>query len=56
MKDFWDTRYSEETYAYGTAPNLFFSTTFKNLNPGKVLFQQRGREGMQCLRQVAAGR
>jgi cyclopropane fatty-acyl-phospholipid synthase-like methyltransferase len=54
MKDFWDTRYSEETYAYGTAPNLFFSTTFKNLNPGKALFPAEG-EGRNAVFAASCG-
>ena len=54
MKDFWDTRYSEETYAYGTAPNIFFSTTFKNLNPGKALFPAEG-EGRNAVFAASCG-
>ncbi len=54
MKDFWDARYSEDIYAYGTAPNLFFSTTFKNLNPGKALFPAEG-EGRNAVFAASCG-
>ena len=42
MKSIWDTRYSEEEYAYGIEPNKFLSEQLKNLIPGKILFPCEG--------------
>jgi SAM-dependent methyltransferase len=42
MKDFWDARYGEKDYAYGTAPNVFFSEEIQKLKPGKALFPAEG--------------
>ena len=43
MNEFWEQRYSEVDYAYGTAPNAFFSQQLKRLEGGgKVLFPAEG--------------
>lgn len=42
MKDFWNKRYSEKKYAYGTDPNEFFSTELSLLTPGKLLLPGEG--------------
>jgi len=42
MKDFWDKRFSEKNFAYGTAPNLFFAKEIKKLQPGKLLLPGEG--------------
>ena len=43
MKKFWDSRYSVEDYAYGTAPNLFFKETLDRHNfQGKILMPAEG--------------
>ena len=34
MKDFWESRYGIEDYAYGKAPKLFFKDTIDQLKPG----------------------
>ena len=41
-KDFWDKRYSENEFAYGTKPNQFFKQQIDKLEPGKVLFLGEG--------------
>ena len=35
--NFWDTRYSESEYAYGTKPNEFFREELDKLKGGKIL-------------------
>jgi len=42
MKDFWDKRFSEKKFAYGTEPNLFFAKEIKKLLPGKLLLLGEG--------------
>ena len=41
-KDFWDKRYLEEQFAYGTNPNEFYKEQLEKLNPGKALFLGEG--------------
>lgn len=41
-KEFWNSRYSNEQYSYGTEPNQFFKSYFDNLKPGKALFLGEG--------------
>lgn len=36
--NFWNERYGDNEYAYGTEPNRFFAESIKNLTPGRVLF------------------
>lgn len=38
----WDQRYSEQPYAYGTAPNAFVKATLDTQKPGKILFAAEG--------------
>jgi cyclopropane fatty-acyl-phospholipid synthase-like methyltransferase len=40
--DFWDKRYGEEEYAYGTMPNAFFKAYLDGLTPGKLLLPAEG--------------
>ncbi|MFZ1517635.1 MAG: class I SAM-dependent methyltransferase [Ignavibacteriaceae bacterium] len=47
-KDFWNKRYSEQDFAYGIKPNIFFEEHIKNLEPGKVLFLGEG-EGRNAI-------
>ena len=54
MKDFWNARYGEEVYAYGTAPNVFFSSEFKKILPGKALFPAEG-EGRNAVFAACCG-
>lgn len=43
MKEFWNTRYATEKYAYGKAPNEFLKAQIDNLAPaGKILFPAEG--------------
>ncbi|MCB9256155.1 MAG: class I SAM-dependent methyltransferase [Chitinophagales bacterium] len=43
MKEFWDSRYKEETYAYGIAPNVFLKESLDSLKlSGKMLFPAEG--------------
>jgi len=37
MKDFWNGRYSEQEYAYGEEPNIFFAEQLKALKPGIII-------------------
>lgn len=48
MMEFWDKRYSEEEYAYGTEPNAFFKEQIDKLEPGKLLLPGEG-EGRNAL-------
>jgi len=40
--DFWNKRYSEPEFAYGTKPNEFFKEQIAKLNPGRALFLGEG--------------
>jgi SAM-dependent methyltransferase len=42
MTNFWNDRYSQEEYAYGTAPNAFFKEIIDPLTPGKILVPGAG--------------
>ena len=42
MKDFWEQRYTEEAYAYGTEPNVFFAEQLARLPPGRLLLPAEG--------------
>jgi len=42
MKDFWEQRYGQKEYAYGTAPNVFFKNCLASLTPGKILMAAEG--------------
>lgn len=48
MKEFWDDRYKNPTYAYGTEPNLFFREQLEKLRPGTILLPAdgEGRNGV----------
>ncbi|MEO0897135.1 MAG: class I SAM-dependent methyltransferase [Bacteroidota bacterium] len=39
----WNNRYSEETYAYGVAPNAFFAEQLENFPKGKILLPAEGQ-------------
>jgi 2-polyprenyl-3-methyl-5-hydroxy-6-metoxy-1,4-benzoquinol methylase len=41
-KDFWDKRYSEEQFAYGTKPNEFYKEQIEKMKPGKAFFLGEG--------------
>ena len=40
--NFWDTRYSESEYAYGTEPNEYFKNELDMLGAGKLLLPGEG--------------
>lgn len=42
MKEFWNSRYSNPTYAYGTRPNEFFKNCLSSLQPGRLLLPAEG--------------
>lgn len=42
MKEFWNKRYVDESYAYGEAPNEYLKTVLSEINPGKILFPMEG--------------
>jgi cyclopropane fatty-acyl-phospholipid synthase-like methyltransferase len=42
VKEFWDKRYSDETYAYGESPNLYFMEKIAGLKPGRILLPAEG--------------
>ncbi|MCB9195426.1 MAG: class I SAM-dependent methyltransferase [Flavobacteriales bacterium] len=42
MKQFWDDRYSEESYAYGDTPNEFFKEQLTKLSTGRLLLPAEG--------------
>lgn len=42
MTNFWNDRYSEKEYAYGTAPNEFFKSVIDTLPPGVILVPGAG--------------
>jgi SAM-dependent methyltransferase len=43
MKEFWDSRYAEEAYAYGITPNAFLKETLERYKVGgKILFPAEG--------------
>ncbi|MCU0354067.1 MAG: class I SAM-dependent methyltransferase [Cytophagales bacterium] len=41
-KDFWNDRYGQTAFAYGTEPNLFLATQLSKLKPGRILFPAEG--------------
>lgn len=42
MKDFWNQRYKEPTFAYGTRPNEFFQENIDKLAAGRILLPAEG--------------
>ena len=42
MKEFWNERFGEQEYIYGTLPNIFFAEEIKKLPPGKLLLPAEG--------------
>jgi SAM-dependent methyltransferase len=50
--DFWNTRYAEQEFAYGTEPNRFLREQLPLLTPGAILFPAEG-EGRNAV--FAAG-
>ena len=42
MKDFWNTRYKENEYAYGILPNQFFKKELDKIKPSSILLPAEG--------------
>jgi SAM-dependent methyltransferase len=40
--EFWDVRYSDSEYAYGTDPNLYFKSFIDSNTPGKIFLPGEG--------------
>ena len=41
-KDFWNSRYSEQEFAYGTQPNAFLRERLEKIKSGSALFLGEG--------------
>lgn len=55
MKDFWDQRYSDDNYAYGTAPNAFFQEVVTDFHlEGNILLPAEG-EGRNAVFAASTG-
>jgi SAM-dependent methyltransferase len=54
MNSFWNDRYSQEAYAYGTAPNQFLKEQLDLLPAGKALFVAEG-EGRNAVYAASIG-
>jgi SAM-dependent methyltransferase len=54
MQDFWNERYSETGYVYGTAPNAFFKQVIDVLPPGRLLVPGAG-EGRDAVYAATLG-
>jgi 2-polyprenyl-3-methyl-5-hydroxy-6-metoxy-1,4-benzoquinol methylase len=46
--EFWDVRYSDSEYAYGTQPNVYFKSFIDSNSPGKILLPGEG-EGRNAI-------
>ena len=53
-QDFWNSRYREESYAYGTKPNEFIAQSLQGLAPGKIYFPAEG-EGRNAVYAATKG-
>lgn len=54
MRTFWDDRYRQEEYAYGTSPNVYFASRLAALTPGKLLLAAEG-EGRNAVHAARCG-
>ncbi len=54
MKDFWNERYAQKEYAYGTTPNAFFKEILDSLPKGSVLLPAEG-EGRNAVYAAQTG-
>lgn len=48
MKDFWNNRYSDLDFAYGTEPNHFYKQQLDKLKPGSIILPAEG-EGRNAI-------
>lgn len=54
MKDFWNARYKEQAFAYGTKPNEFFKDNIDKLSAGNILLPAEG-EGRNAVYAASKG-
>jgi len=54
MQDFWNARYAENEYVYGTEPNDYFQNKIKNITPGTLLLPAEG-EGRNAVYAATQG-
>lgn len=54
QKDFWNDRYSQNDYIYGTAPNEYLKEKLQVVKPGKILFPAEG-EGRNAVYAATQG-
>ncbi len=54
MREFWNQRYSEEEYAYGTRANSWFRHHLRGRTPGRILLPGEG-EGRNAVHAARAG-
>ena len=54
MKEFWDERFGDDEYFYGTEPNDFFAENIKRLTPGRLLLPAEG-EGRNAVYAATLG-
>jgi SAM-dependent methyltransferase len=54
MQHFWNERYSEDGYAYGTGPNAYFKSIIDTLPPGRLLVPGAG-EGRDAVYAATLG-
>ena len=54
MKDFWDKRYDQNTFAYGKQPNKFFRNRISTVKPGNLLLPAEG-EGRNAVYAATLG-
>jgi 2-polyprenyl-3-methyl-5-hydroxy-6-metoxy-1,4-benzoquinol methylase len=53
MKEFWDSRYRQETFAYGQIPNAYFKEKLGDFTAGNILLpaEGEGRNAVYAARQ-----
>ena len=52
--EFWDSRYAEEGYAYGTEPSALLKVVLPSVPPGRILFPAEG-EGRNAVYAASLG-
>ena len=54
MKEFWDSRYADEEWAYGKEPNVYFKEQLKKIRAGRLLLPADG-EGRNSVHAAREG-
>mgnify|MGYP003332049560 CR=1 FL=1 len=54
IRDFWDKRFGQEGYAYGTEPNVFFKSVIDKMPPGRIFVPGAG-EGRDAVYAATLG-